>query len=122
MFKIGDVAFFKVARKGTKKTAPECKFNGHAFGVILGIVPPFEKEPPAEHLLRLMGSIGFISFDDIGEIFGAEAGKKCIAAFEAKYYGRTGAPGELPKELPKIVDANGQPITQLSTLRPTEPT
>lgn len=96
MFKAGDVVFFKAAKRGTKRSLPEGKFKGHGFGVLLGQVPPFEKDPPADQLLRLMGSIGFVSFDDIGEFFGDEGGARCLSAFEAKYYAQPKGPSELP--------------------------
>lgn len=121
MFKVGDVVYFKTGRRGTKKRDAEVKWNGHGCGVLLCHVPPFEKEPPPEHLIRLIGSIGFISFDDIGEFFGDEVGKATVAKFELKYYGRTGAPGELAKEPPKILGADGKPLTAVSQIKVGEP-
>jgi hypothetical protein len=60
--KNGDVVFFKVAKKGSHRKAQSVEFKGHGFGVLLGHVPPFQKDPPPEHLIRLMGTIGFPNF------------------------------------------------------------
>lgn len=92
MFKPGDIAFFKEARKGVKKSSPGAKTQGHFFGVVLGVVPPFAKEPPADQLMNLMGQAGFVSFDDVGNFLGNAAGAKLLAAFEMRYFGKTGLP------------------------------
>lgn len=92
MFKPGDIAFFKEARKGVRKSSPGAKTQGHFFGVVLGVVPPFQKEPPGDQLLSLMGHAGFCSFDDVGKFLGNKAGAKLLAAFEMRYFGKTGLP------------------------------
>ena len=108
MFKNGDVVFFKSAKKGSARKAPEGRFKGYGFGVLLGHVPPFQKDPPAAELLRLMGSIGFVSFDDVAEFLGNEFGAQCVTKFEDKYYGKvifqTDADGN------PILDEKGQMI------------
>lgn len=114
-FNNGDVVFFKKAKKSTKRTSPEIGFKGHAFGVLLGHVPPFAKDPPPEHLLRLMGTIGFLTFDNVAEFLGDEAGQKCVKAFEDKYYGKEAqdAAPEVappPPEPSKLVDQTGAPL------------
>lgn len=87
----GDVVFFKTAKKGSHRKAAEVSFKGMGFGVLLGHVPPFQKDPPAEHLLRLMGTIGFLTFDDVAAFLGDEAAGKCVAAFHDKYYSEAAA-------------------------------
>lgn len=116
--KNGDVVFFQAAKTEPTRKAATIAFKGHAFGVLLGHVPPFAKAPPAEHMLRLMGSIGFISFDDVGEFFGDETGALAVTKFEEKYYGKAAASpeAELQPELPLygetgLVGTNGQPIS-----------
>lgn len=129
--KNGDVVFFQSAKTEPTRKAANISFKGHAFGILLGHVPPFAKAPPAEHMLRLMGTIGFISFDDVGEFFGNEIGADAVKKFEDKYYGKVVDPNapELPLEPAKsdadgmepglvppaqfkaLVGLNGQPIT-----------
>jgi hypothetical protein len=96
VFKPGDVAFFKEARKGVKKSSPGAKCQGHFFGVVLGVVPPFQKEPPQDHIVRMLGAAGLVRFDDVADLLGAENGAKLLAAFEMRYHGRTGIPQFLP--------------------------
>lgn len=84
----GDVVFFKKAKKSTSRKAPEATFKGYGFGVMLGHVPPFAAEPPPQHLLRLMGTVGFLTFDDVAEFVGDENAKECVKKFEDKYYGK----------------------------------
>ena len=100
MFKMGDVLFFKQARRSTKRSAETGTFKGFGFGVYLGHVPPFAKDPDQGILRRLMGSIGYVLFDDVGEFLGNEAGAECVKKFEAKYYSPQGATDqpELPIE------------------------
>jgi hypothetical protein len=86
--KNGDVVFFKNAKSGSARNAPEVQFKGMGFGVLLGHVPPFQKDPPPDQLLGMMGQIGFLSFDDVGEFLGNESGAACVAKFEDKYYGK----------------------------------
>lgn len=107
--KNGDVVFFKKAKRGSGRKMPEVQFKGYGFGVMLGHVPPFAKDPPPEHLLRLMGTIGFISFDDLAEILGDEAAQKAVLAFEDKYYGKKiplceCGKNDVTHELPKLDD------------------
>ena len=108
MFKNGDVVFFKSAKKGSDRKALEGRFKGYGFGVLLGHVPPFQKDPPASELLRLMGSIGFISFDDVAEFFGNETGAQCVTKFEDKYYGKVIF--QLGPDGKPLLDEKGQPI------------
>jgi hypothetical protein len=123
--KNGDVVFFKEAREGSGRKARTMKFKGHAFGVLLGHVPPFAKDPPPEHLLRLMGTIGFVSFDDVAAFLGDENAQKCVTMFEDKYYGKAAqdaAPEVAPEEAAQpsgLLGADGQPMpTKLQAVAP----
>jgi hypothetical protein len=89
LFKMGNVVYFKEAAKGVAKSALRAKAQGHFFGILLGYVPPFQKEPPVSHMLRIMGEAGFLSFDDVGEILGDKVAAEVVRKFELKYYGRT---------------------------------
>lgn len=108
--KNGDVVYFKEAKEDLARKGKRVQFRGHAFGVLLGHVGPFQKAPPPEHLLRLMGQIGFISFDDIGLFLGDELAEKVVKSFEDRYYGKE-AQIEAAKSLPEDSDT-----TEESTL------
>ena len=114
-FSNGDVVFFKKAKKATKRNAMEVTFKGHAFGVMLGHVPPFAKDPTPDQLLRQMGAIGFMTFDDVAEFLGDDAGAKCVKMYEDKYYGKEAqeAADQIaapPPETSRLVDAAGVPM------------
>lgn len=86
--KNGDVVFFKKAKTTSARKGLEIGFKGYGFGVMLGHVLPFAADPKPEMLLRLMGTIGFVSFDDVGELLGNEQAANLVKAFEDKYYGK----------------------------------
>lgn len=102
--KPGDVVFFKRAKRKSDRKEKEIAFQGHGFGVLLGYLPPFQKDPDPAMLIRLMGSIGFMSFDDVANFLGDEFGAKCVKMFEEKYYGIPDVP---PAEPSPILDASG---------------
>jgi hypothetical protein len=130
--KNGDVVFFKKAKDSSARRAPEVMFKGHGFGILLGHVPPFAKNPPAAFVIGQLGSIGYLSFDDVIEFLGQEAGATCVAKFEDKYMPKAADPNapELPlaeqsmgpehdrredeivtPPARKLVGINGQPIS-----------
>lgn len=83
----GDVVYFKVCTKESKRRARQIGFKGgQGFGVMLGIVPPFGGDPSATQLFSLMGQVGFLSFDNVVEFLGVDQAKICIAKFEEKYH------------------------------------
>ncbi len=126
MFKPGDLAYFKKAKKSSHIKQGEVAFKGLGFGVMLGILPPFGKEPTPQMCMKLMGTIGFVSFDDIAEFLGNESGEKCVKLFEDKYYGKVieiPAASETPNAITsshdlsediasvrRIIDTNGNPL------------
>ncbi len=83
--KNGDVVFFKRAKGSAHRRAPEAMFKGMGFGILLGHVPPFAQNPPAAYVIGQIGSIGYLSFDDVIEFLGDEAGATCVKKFEEKY-------------------------------------
>lgn len=116
--KMGDVIYFRSSKKEPRRNAKEVKYQGHGFGVFLGHVPQHAPSPTPDDLFRLMGSIGFLTFDDVAEFLGEEAATKCVQAYENKFYGPEAearaqeipqSPLEAP-ERPKLVDMNGTPI------------
>lgn len=106
--KPGVVLFFKKARLSSNRKSPEISFKGHGFGVILGIVPHFQPDPPREHLLRLMGHAGFFAFDDIKEFLSEASQIEFIEKFKTKYYGPVME--EKTPTVSPILGADGKPI------------
>lgn len=95
MIKPGDIVFFRKAKRSSHRKSPEISFNGYGFAVMLGHVSLFQPDPPADHLLRLIGTIGFLSFDDVKNFLGDEAAASCVKKFEDKYYGGNNHPKKL---------------------------
>jgi hypothetical protein len=86
MIKPGDIVFFKKVTRSTKRRDPEIAFKGgNGFGVMLGIVPPFGPEPTESILLMLLGSVGFVSFDDVKDFLGEDQMKICVDKFTERY-------------------------------------
>jgi len=106
----GDVIYFKKAKEHPTRKSIELEFKGHAFGILLGHVPPFAQEPPKDHVVRLLGSIGYLSFDDVGEFLGNEVGADVVKKFEEKYYAQPTQQQELPLAPSGLVDTSGAPI------------
>lgn len=115
---MGDVMFFKTAKKESRRNAKEMKFKGHGFGVFLGHVPPFMPDPDPAQLIRMMGQIGFLTFDDVATFLGDEMAAKCVKMYEDKYYGQEAqdAATEVPTspiaatEGSRLVDSAGTPL------------
>lgn len=120
--KNGDVVFFKRAKASANRKAPEAQFKGMGFGILLGHVPPFAQSPPGAYVIGQLGSIGYLSFDDVIEFLGDEAGAACVKKFEEKYIPKLdpnqqtlplkAAPSPEPEEpaLSGIVGLDGKPI------------
>lgn len=110
--KAGDVIFFKECTREMKRDAMKIRFKGGTgFAVMLGVVPPNYPPPVEAHLMMLMGSAGYLSFDDVANFFGEAIGKECVKKFEEKYY---------PKSkliLPKEADPLPVP-SKLSVVKP----
>lgn len=86
--KNGTIVFFNKAKSSTKNTEPASQFKGHGFGILLGHVPTGAREPDIGHVLRVMGTLGFLSFDNVYEFLGKRLGDKVVKKFEAKFHGR----------------------------------
>lgn len=121
--KPGKVVYFRSAKLNTHRKTGDWAFKqGHGFGLLLGTVPLFGKEPSPVELLRLVGTIGFLSFDDVAEFVGEEQAEICVKKFEDKYYGKvvetnpvegeaeSEGTKELSISLPKLVGADGLPL------------
>jgi hypothetical protein len=103
MLKAGDIVFFKKCRRSSSRRSPEIRFNGHAFAIMLGMVPTFAKDPPPSHLLRILGTVGLISLDDIAEFLSTEDRDEVAKKFHLKYMGK------LP-DAPLLVKSDGSPL------------
>ncbi len=128
--KLGEVVYFKKATRSTKRGALETAFQGHGFGVMIGAVPPFVKEPPLHVILQAFATMGYLKFDDVYEFLGKESGDLCMKKFHEKYYkipdraapegedagaglnaGETGQPGAETGPQPSgLVDPAGAPL------------
>ena len=118
--KPGDVVFFKAATTSAESgKARGVAFKGHGFGLMLGLLPPLAKDPPAIDLLRLMGTIGFISFDDIKDFLGKELMEDAVKQFEDRYYGVEAGPQNDENSPPQaeILDVDGNIISPTSSQR-----
>lgn len=81
----GQCVFFNEFQTGAHRKSTRVKVKNLAFGVLLGAIPPFGRDPSTGDLYRAMGAIGYCSFDDVAEFLGAELGQKCVEMFEKKY-------------------------------------
>lgn len=86
VLRTGDCVFFSEVKTSTHRKAQAVRFKGFGFGLLLGIVPPFGKDPGPVDFFRLMGQAGYLSFDDVGEFLGPEVGVEILKQFEKKYY------------------------------------
>jgi hypothetical protein len=84
--KPGDVIYFKECSQEMAKAKLIGFKGGWGFAVMLGIVPPFGKPPIEAQLMALMGSAGYMAFDDVANFLGEEQAKLCVKMFEEKYY------------------------------------
>lgn len=115
--KPGNVLFFKTAKEGSHRKAREFNFKGTGFGVFLGHVQPFGKDPSPEVLVNLMGSIGWVTFDDVAELLGTEQGKLLLEKYEDKYYGKKHeGPVQIEKAASGLVNAEGAPLVEESSI------
>lgn len=110
--KAGDCVYFKSAKRATHHKAESKMFRGHGVGILLGELPPAGRDLDIQTLFRLMGVVGFLTFDDVAEFLGKELGEKCVKDFEKKYYAATeknlkAAAKAKPLEL---IDAHGKPL------------
>lgn len=121
--KQGDIVFFKRAKNSSAIGSPEVAFKGYGFGLMLGILPYNQKDPPLNHILPLLGGAGFVSFDDVLEFLGQEQGDLCLRKFEEKYLLKPPSPEQQqelpldePKPGPRLVNAAGLPLPPSDSL------
>lgn len=86
MFKPGDIVFFREAKRSSARTSPEIRLKGHGFAVFLGHIMPFAPDPAASQLTRIMGTAGYVSFDDVKKMYGEEFFADFVKKFDEKFY------------------------------------
>lgn len=87
MINQGDIVFFRKAKKSGKVKTPEATFKGHGFGIFLGHAPLFAPDPPAFLILRMLGQVGFVSFDDVKTMLGEDQLEILSQKYKTKYWG-----------------------------------
>lgn len=110
----GDLVYFKTIQKNSRPDSMKAVFKGMGFGMLLGEVPPFVKDPTPDQLLAIMGGYGFCLFDDIAEFLGEDVAKQVVEKHAAKYAASLQAPVEkAPIEEPsKLVGIDGTPMKE----------
>lgn len=116
---MGDCVFFQKAKLGTQRGALEVQFKGHGFGMMLGIIPHFGKQPQALDLFVIMGKVGFVTFDDVGEFLGPELATKVLEGFHKKY-GLAQPTEEDKKKAAEIAEGALQTASELSAVEPSK--
>lgn len=106
--KSGDVLYFKRGKRQPLPNGPQIEFNGHACGIFLCEIPPFRRPPILLDFLRILGTVGYIRFEDLKEFYGEEFLQELSKKFVEKYYPKI--PGavsveESPKSEPTQVVA-----------------
>ncbi len=118
--KPGDAIYFKRCKESARSTAGEIQFKGHGIGVLLGYLPPAARDLTPAMLMRLMGQLGYMTFDDIAEFLTPADAETCVKKYEDKYYGKEvegpfpGATEGVPEiqpdpETSPILTASGRP-------------
>lgn len=106
----GDIAFFKRAQGSTQKDAPQVAFAGHAFGVLLGVVPNGVRDPDINDVTAMMAGIGYIAFDEVQDLLGEETCDNLLKLFADKYkVNLREAPAEV---ISSLLSATGEAIVK----------
>lgn len=83
--KPGVVVYFKTFKASTRKRSPEMKFQGYGYGILLGMVPPFVKDPDTIFVLDSLAKAGYVRLDHVQEVIGVEAAQVLCDGIQAKY-------------------------------------
>jgi hypothetical protein len=122
-FRGGDIVYFKECKNSSHRKAQGARFKGVGFGIFLGHVGPFEKDPTRDNIVSLVGACGYLTFDDVADFLGEDQARLCVAKFEEKYYPKQEPTVKGPdgKEVPVVDDTpsglvglNGQPLEKPS--------
>ena len=85
-------------------------FRGQAFGILLGVVPQFGKDPTREQVIPLLAGVGFVLLDDVADFLGEEAAAKFTEKIHERYDQKPEEPRVVAPEKPLLVDAKGEPL------------
>lgn len=107
-FKPGAVVYFKKClRRPTSKSDWVAAKVGYNFGVLLGSVAPHTPDPTPNIIAKMMSGSGYVSFDDVIEMLGQERFAELLKKMELKYCPQ----GQALPQAPKLLDANGKPLS-----------
>lgn len=106
----GDIVYFKKFQQSLRGSMP-VNFSGMGVGLMLGHVPENGKDLTAGAAFRILGTCGFMKFDDVAEFLGEEQAKVCLEKFTDKYYGTktATAPVDLEAVSAKADELSGRP-------------
>lgn len=104
MINPGALVYIERCKRRPYRNEPQIQFkNGSlGFAMLLGHMQPGMEQPSPEHLMCMLGKLGFVSWDVIIEALGKELADKALKVWSDKY---------VPKAtVPEILDKDGQPI------------
>ena len=114
----GDVVYIKKAKRTAKRRGLEAQFKGHGVALLLGHIPEHASDIKLPELFGLLGNLGFIAFDDIGEFLDEEQLKTVIEKFKTKYAGPAEMAAEESLKIVKdatakhLIDAHGGKLSE----------
>lgn len=108
----GMLVFFDAVKKTAHRKGLKMQFrNGQGFGILLGVLPQFGKEPTRHQLVALMGSVGFVLLDDVADFLGDEQAQIFTDKFLAKYEEKQSAEPSIQMPEPSgLLGADGHPL------------
>lgn len=112
----GQVVFYPLCAKTTRPGTSPYVFQGHGFGVHLGVAGLGQPEPTKYMVPILMAGIGWVSFEEVRELLGEEACNTLMDKFRAKYEAKEeeskpeDKPAIVAPEAPKLIGLDGQPL------------
>ncbi len=81
----GGVVFFPACKKTPKPNSQTLVFQGHGFGIFLGIVPTGMEMPSRAQMDPLLSAVGWVSFENVAEMLGEDQFEILATKFREKY-------------------------------------
>ncbi len=106
----GMLVFFGTCKKSAHRKAMKFSFKGHAFGIMLGVVPLFGKEPDRKAVVARLAGVGFVLLDDVADFLGDEAVATFTDKFHEKYDEKQPTEPEIETPPSMLVGADGEPL------------
>ncbi len=109
-FQPGAVVYFQKCHRQPKQKSDAMRTpNGmYAFGMLLGVVPPFVAEPTADLVFSICANFGMVTIDSIIELLGVDVANQYLAKLQAKF---DALPAPEPQPQPsKLLGADGNPF------------